>query len=469
MSQLADRLGLRGRPSTGCCRRCRPTASSSRTATPTSTSSAPGCCTSATPTSTSTSCARARSSTPSGSPPARRPRSASACSTAASVVVVHHVFRPDATLQMLEVGAQLPAHASALGKAMLAYAPDAVLDDLTAEPLPKLTERTLTAARCARSSRPSARAASPASATRRSSASPASPRRSSTPPAMPSARSAWSATPSGSCPAGPRGAWSGGHRGGQRHLAGARRALVAGPSVLGDWTAPAHAAASPLMRVDTCARPVVASPKSIRHCRIAISPHHPEEEEVEPEHSLGQRAVAETLGTALLVLVGPGSVVATLVLAGDAKPAITGADLLGISFAFGFIITALVYALGKVSGCHINPAVTFALATTKRFPWREVPTYWAAQVRRRRARRARHLGDVHPDRHRPRAWARPRSTRTRRRGARRSSPRASARSCSCSRSSGSSIALARRLRRHRHRRRRGRDHHGRRPASPARR
>jgi glycerol uptake facilitator protein len=96
-------------------------------------------------------------------------------------------------------------------------------------------------------------------------------------------------------------------------------------------------------------------------------------------HSMPQRAIAEMFGTAALVLVGPGSVVATLTLAGKAVPAITEGDLLGIASAHAFILMALVYAIGNVSGCHINPAVTFALAITKRFPWKDVPVYWGAQ------------------------------------------------------------------------------------------
>jgi DNA-binding IclR family transcriptional regulator len=61
----------------------------------------------------------------------------------ATVVVVHHVFRPGTALQIPEVGAELPVHASALGKALLAFAPRALIDDLLTEPPPKLTSRTL--------------------------------------------------------------------------------------------------------------------------------------------------------------------------------------------------------------------------------------------------------------------------------------------------------------------------------------
>jgi DNA-binding IclR family transcriptional regulator len=64
----------------------------------------------------------------------------------ATVLVVHHVFRPDTTLQILEVGAELPVHASALGKSILAFAPGELVDDLLAEAPTKLTSRTLTAA-----------------------------------------------------------------------------------------------------------------------------------------------------------------------------------------------------------------------------------------------------------------------------------------------------------------------------------
>src|SRR6186997_3582117 len=62
-----------------------------------------------------------------------------------TVVVVHHVFRPDTTLQILEVGAELPVHASALGKAILAFSAPEVADDLLAGDLPRLTARTLNA------------------------------------------------------------------------------------------------------------------------------------------------------------------------------------------------------------------------------------------------------------------------------------------------------------------------------------
>src|SRR5581483_6309357 len=98
------------------------------------------------------------------------------------------------------------------------------------------------------------------------------------------------------------------------------------------------------------------------------------------EHSTVQRAFAEAIGTALLVFVGARSVPAILLLEGGSKAQFSGADLCMISFAFGLIVIGMLYTSGKVSGWHINPVVPFALASTKRFPWREVPAYWTAQV-----------------------------------------------------------------------------------------
>ena len=58
------------------------------------------------------------------------------------VLVVHHVFRPDSSLQVLEVGSLLPLHATALGKALLAYADDDYVEDVVTGALPKLTGHT---------------------------------------------------------------------------------------------------------------------------------------------------------------------------------------------------------------------------------------------------------------------------------------------------------------------------------------
>lgn len=96
------------------------------------------------------------------------------------------------------------------------------------------------------------------------------------------------------------------------------------------------------------------------------------------DNSLPQRLAAEVIGTAILVFIGVGAVPATLMVNGDAP--FTMADLGMISLAFAAAVVATVYALGHISGNHINPAVTVGLAATGKFPWSQVPAYIGAQI-----------------------------------------------------------------------------------------
>ncbi|MEV2276596.1 MIP/aquaporin family protein [Nocardiopsis sp. NPDC049922] len=96
------------------------------------------------------------------------------------------------------------------------------------------------------------------------------------------------------------------------------------------------------------------------------------------ENSHPQKLLAEMLGTAVLVFVGVGSVPATAIVGGDAP--FTMAQLGVISLAFATAVIGMVYAIGHISGCHINPAITLAMAATGNIPWRYVPGYVAAQI-----------------------------------------------------------------------------------------
>ena len=96
--------------------------------------------------------------------------------------------------------------------------------------------------------------------------------------------------------------------------------------------------------------------------------------------STTQKLLAEGLGTAFLVYVGAGSAAATGVIAAGTKVPFSMAQLGMISFAFMLVIVGAVYAIGHISGGHINPAVTLSLAVSGKFPWREVPGYVIAQL-----------------------------------------------------------------------------------------
>jgi aquaporin Z len=81
-------------------------------------------------------------------------------------------------------------------------------------------------------------------------------------------------------------------------------------------------------------------------------------------------AGAEFIGTTVLMLIGPGSAIIALGTIGN----------YGVAFAFGLALLAMVYTIGHVSGCHINPAVTLGFLATRKLALSDAIMYWIAQL-----------------------------------------------------------------------------------------
>ena len=90
--------------------------------------------------------------------------------------------------------------------------------------------------------------------------------------------------------------------------------------------------------------------------------------------SLAKKSVAEFIGTFWLVLGGCGSAVLA---AGFPE---LGIGFVGVSLAFGLTVLTMAFAIGHISGCHLNPAVSLGLAVAGRFKFSELPAYVLAQV-----------------------------------------------------------------------------------------
>ncbi|MBP1627697.1 MAG: channel s family protein [Holophagaceae bacterium] len=89
---------------------------------------------------------------------------------------------------------------------------------------------------------------------------------------------------------------------------------------------------------------------------------------------LSNRLTAEFFGTLWLVLGGCGSAVLAAAFPG------LGIGFHGVALAFGLTVVTMAYAIGPISGCHLNPAVSLGLATAGRFSWADLLPYWVAQV-----------------------------------------------------------------------------------------
>jgi aquaporin Z len=93
---------------------------------------------------------------------------------------------------------------------------------------------------------------------------------------------------------------------------------------------------------------------------------------------LSKRLIAETFGTFWLVLGGCGSAVLAASFAGPVHG--LGIGFVGVALAFGLTVLTMAFAIGHISGCHLNPAVSVGLMVAGRFPARDVVPYIVAQV-----------------------------------------------------------------------------------------
>jgi aquaporin Z len=91
-----------------------------------------------------------------------------------------------------------------------------------------------------------------------------------------------------------------------------------------------------------------------------------------------RKAAAEAVGTAMLVFFAVG--VATLSFGLGFTGSSTSAGVIATALAFGLVLLVLAYAIGPVSGCHVNPAVTLGFLIARRMSLRDATTYWVAQV-----------------------------------------------------------------------------------------
>jgi aquaporin Z len=96
--------------------------------------------------------------------------------------------------------------------------------------------------------------------------------------------------------------------------------------------------------------------------------------------NLSKRAIAEFFGTFWLVFGGCGAAVLAAAFPSTIPGVNFNIGFVGVSLAFGLTVLTMAFAIGHVSGCHLNPAVSIGLVVGKRFPAAELPAYIIAQV-----------------------------------------------------------------------------------------